>query len=78
MSVLYESLLFVYFFFSIQPLIKRQRYADPSGELVMGWEQQADYLDAKYGGVPLWERVPQIMWRGRILDAEHPDRDSIR
>lgn len=44
----------------------------------MGWEKQADYLATKYRGVPLWQRVPQVMWRGRIQDPEHPDRDAIR
>ena len=44
----------------------------------MGWERQADYLDTKYSDVALWERVPQVMWRGRILDAEHPNRDALR
>ena len=52
--------------------------ADPKGELVVGWPQQADYLWAKYADVPLAARVPQVMWRGRVQDPEHPDRDALR
>jgi len=52
--------------------------ADPKGELIVGWQQQHDYLWARYADVAPWERVPQVMWRGRIADGEHPDRDSLR
>lgn len=54
------------------------RFADPAGELVVGWKQQADFLGAKYAGVSLQERLPQVMWRGRIQDPEHPNRDALR
>ena len=54
------------------------RFVDPAGELVVGWKQQADFLGAKYAGVPLQERLPQVMWRGRIKDPEHPNRDALR
>jgi len=44
----------------------------------VGWQQQHDYLWARYADAAPWERVPQVMWRGRIADGEHPDRDSLR
>jgi hypothetical protein len=37
--------------------------ADPKGELVVGWQQQHDYLWARYADVKPWERVPQVMAR---------------
>ena len=54
------------------------RPPDPKGELIVGWQQQHDYLWARYADAAPWERVPQVMWRGRIQDGEHPDRDSLR
>ena len=51
---------------------------DAAGDLVVGWRQQADFLKAKYGGVPLWKRKRGVAWRGRTQDPEHPKRDQLR
>ena len=59
-------------------LLRSHRPTDAAGGLVVGWRQQADFLKAKYGGVPLWKRKPGVAWRGRTQDPEHPDRDALR
>jgi len=45
---------------------------------VVGWPQQADFLKAKYAGIPLAARKPGVAWRGRTQDPEHPWRDQLR
>ena len=45
---------------------------------MVGWTQQMDYLHARCDLVPLQNRKPLLIWRGRTNDPEYPKRDMLR
>lgn len=52
--------------------------AGSDGQYLHGWEQQFGFLSTKWADVPVLQRVPQAMWRGRTEDPDFPKRDELR
>ncbi len=52
--------------------------AGPEGYYLHGWEKQFKFLSTKWEKVSQVDRIPQVMWRGRTVDPEFPDRDLLR
>ncbi|KDD72835.1 glycosyl hydrolase, partial [Helicosporidium sp. ATCC 50920] len=50
-----------------------ERILAPSGEPILGWDQQSELLREKYGRVSSLIRVPQVFWRGPPSPTEDPD-----
>mmetsp|Transcript_524 Transcript_524/g.1576 ORF Transcript_524/g.1576 Transcript_524/m.1576 type:complete len:1117 (-) Transcript_524:961-4311(-) len=53
-------------------------FMDAADDLVIGWGQQQDYLRGRCDLVPLKDRKPLLIWRGRTHDPEYPKRDLLR
>ena len=50
----------------------------PEGYYLHGWEKQFKFLSTKWEKVSLADRIAQVMWRGRTMDKEFPNRDELR
>ena len=48
------------------------------GYYLHGWEKQFNFLSTKWEKVSLADRIAQVMWRGRTMDKEFPNRDELR
>ena len=52
--------------------------AGPEGYYLHGWEKQFKFLSTKWEKVSQADRIAQVMWRGRTIDTEFPERDAMR
>lgn len=50
----------------------------PEGYYLHGWEKQFKFLSTKWEKVSQADRIAQVMWRGRTIDKEFPERDALR
>lgn len=53
-------------------------HAGPEGYYLHGWEKQFKFLSTKWEKVSQADRIAQVMWRGRTIDKEFPERDALR